>query len=392
MVPDAHIEGKKNKIIMLTTDIALVRDPVYREISRRFADDADALNDAFARAWYKLTHRDMGPHARLLGPDVPPPQIWQDPVPPVDHPLVDARDIATLKRDILAAGLDRSDLVKAAWASASTYRDSDKRGGANGARIALAPQRSWEVNEPDELALVLATLGDVRDAFNDAQQDGTRISMADLIVLGGCAAVEAAARDAGHDITVPFIPGRTDATAEMTDADSFAFLRPMTDGFRNYIGAEYYRRPEVELVDRANQLALTPPEMTVLVGGMRALGATFADAAHGVFTDHPGELTNDFFVNLLDMGTEWKPMSGGEHLYEGFDRETGERKWTATSVDLVFGANSELRALAEVYASDDGERRFVEEFVGAWNKVMNLDRFDLDRSGGGAGALAMVGE
>ena len=378
IVPDAHIEDKSNKIVMLTTDIALIRDPVYREISRRFADDADALNDAFARAWYKLTHRDMGPHARLLGPDVPSPQIWQDPVPLVNHPLVDASDIVALKRDILDLGLDRSDLVKAAWASASTYRDSDKRGGANGARIMLAPQRTWEVNEPVELEPVLTALGDVRYAFNNAQQDSTRISMADMIVLGGCAAVEAAARDAGYDITVPFIPGRTDATAEMTDAKSFAFLRPMTDGFRNYIGTEHYRRPEVELIDRANQLTLTPPEMTVLIGGMRALGATFANAKHGVFTDRPGKLTNDYFVNLLDMGTEWKPLPDSEYIYEGFDRATGERKWTATSVDLVFGSNSELRALAEVYASNDAGYKFVEDFVKAWNKVMNLDRFDID--------------
>jgi catalase-peroxidase len=376
-VPDAHIEGKRNKFVMLTTDIALIRDPVYREISERFAGDAEAFNEAFARAWYKLTHRDMGPHARLVGPEVAPPQIWQDPVPPVDHELIDAQDIARLKRDILNTGLPVSQLVKTAWASASTYRDSDKRGGANGARIALAPQTGWEVNEPAALAETLAALEAVRAEFNGSQAGGKRVSLADMIVLAGCAAIEEAAEAAGHEVTIAFTPGRTDATAAMTDAASFEYLRPMTDGFRNFVATEHYRRPEVELVDRANQLTLTAPEMTVLVGGMRALGANFDGSTHGVFTERAGALTNDFFVNLLDMGTVWKESPAGDYLYEGFDRETGERRWTATSVDLIFGSNSELRALAEVYASDDAERKFVEDFVAAWEKVMELDRFDL---------------
>jgi catalase-peroxidase len=392
VVPDAHIKGKMNKIIMLTTDIALIRDPVYREISRRFADDADAFNDAFARAWYKLTHRDMGPHARLLGPEVAPPQLWQDPVPPVDHELIDARDIARLKREILRSGPTIPQLVKAAWASASTYRDSDKRGGANGARIRLAPQNGWEVNEPEQLAGTLATLERIREHFNESQAGDKRVSMADLIVLGGCAAVEAAARKAGHDVTVPFTPGRTDATPEMTDEASFAYLRPMTDGFRNYIGDEFYRRPEVELVDRANQLTLTAPEMTVLVGGLRVLGATFGDSRLGVLADSTGALTNDYFVNLLDMGAAWKRSPEGDHLYTGYDRETGEPRWTATSVDLIFGANSQLRALAEVYASDDAERKFVDDFVAAWAKVMNLDRFDLDEAVRTGDAHAMAND
>jgi catalase-peroxidase len=384
-VPDAHIEGKKHKIMMLTTDIALIKDPIYREISERFAKDADAFNDAFARAWYKLTHRDMGPHVRLLGPDVAPVQIWQDPVPAVDHELIDAKDIANLKRQILDSGLPISQLVSTAWASASTYRDSDKRGGANGARIALAPQKDWEVNEPEKLERVLDALRRVQSDFNGSQKNGKKVSLADMIVLGGCAAVEAAAKKAGFDVTVPFTPGRTDATAEMTDEASFAFLRPMTDGFRNYVGDEHFRRPEVELVDRANQLTLTAPEMTVLVGGMRVLGANYEGSKHGVFTEKTGALTNDFFVNLLDMGTEWKPSDQGASLYEGHDRETGEPKWTGTSVDLIFGSNSQLRALAEVYASDDARQKFVEDFVAAWVKVMNLDRFDLTavaRAGG----------
>jgi len=382
-VPDAHIEGKRNKVIMLTTDIALIEDPVYREISQRFAGDADAFNDAFARAWYKLTHRDMGPHVRLLGPEVAPPQVWQDPVPSVDHDLINASDVAQLKRTILASGLTVPQLVKAAWASASTYRDSDKRGGANGARLRLAPQNDWDVNEPNELATVLAKLEEVQEGFNESQS-GRQVSMADLIVLGGCAAVEAAAKKAGYDVTVPFTPGRTDATAEMTDEASFAFLRPMTDGFRNYIGSEHYRRPEVELIDRANQLTLTAPEMTVLVGGMRTLGANHDGSAHGVFTEETGVLSNGFFVNLLDMGTEWKKSSGSEYIYEGYDRGDGRTEVDATSVDLVFGSNSQLRALAEVYASDDADQKFVEDFVAAWNKVMNLDRFELS-----AGSLAV---
>ncbi|MFG0285942.1 MAG: peroxidase family protein, partial [Phycisphaerales bacterium JB039] len=391
VVPDAHIEGKKNKIIMLTTDIALIRDPVYREISERFANDADAFNDAFARAWYKLTHRDMGPHIRLLGPEVAPAQLWQDPVPPVNHELIDARDIAQLKGKILGSGLTVPQLVKTAWASASTYRDSDKRGGANGARIRLAPQKDWDINEPEALAEALAALEKVQKDFNASQRGGKKVSMADLIVLGGCAAVEAAAKQAGYDVTVPFTPGRTDATAAMTDEASFAFLRPMTDGFRNYIGDEHYRRPEVELVDRANQLTLTAPEMTVLVGGLRVLGANFEDSQHGVFTDRAGALTNDFFVNLLDMGTQWKPSSEGDYLYEGYDRKTGERRWTATRVDLVFGSNSQLRALAEVYASDDAQQKFVEDFAAAWTQVMNLDRFELPADARVAGVNSMDG-
>lgn len=376
VVPDAHIKGKKNKIIMLTTDIALIRDPDYRVIAKRFATDADAFNDAFARAWYKLTHRDMGPHNRLLGPEVAPPQVWQDPVPPVNHPLIDQRDIAELKRAILRSDLTVPQLIKTAWASASTFRDSDKRGGANGARLLLAPQKDWAVNEPDQLAMVFARLEDVRAAFNSAQPGDKQVSMADMIVLGGCAAIESAAQRAGHSITVPFTPGRTDATPEMTDASSFEFLRPMSDGFRNYVADEHYRRPTVELIDRANQLCLTAPEMTVLIGGMRALGANFGDSNLGVLTDRSGTLTNDFFVNLLDMSTEWRQSSTSDQIFEGYDRETGSLKWTATSVDLVFGANSQLRAIAEVYASDDAEQKFVEDFVAAWDKVMNLDRFD----------------
>jgi catalase-peroxidase len=320
----------------------------------------------------------MGPHVRLLGAEVPEPQLWQDPVPAVDHGLIDERDIASLKRDILASGLSTSQLVSTAWASASTFRDSDKRGGANGARIRLAPQKDWEVNEPDELAKVLAKLETIQSNFNDSQRGGKKVSMADLIVLGGCTAVEDAAKKAGFDVQVPFTPGRTDASAEMTDEASFAFLRPMTDGFRNYIGKEHFRRPEVELVDRANQLRLTAPEMTVLVGGMRTLGANFGDSKHGVFTAQTGVLTNEWFVNLLSMDTKWKKSDRGEYLYEGHDRKSGALKYTATSVDLVFGSNSQLRAIAEVYASSDGKQRFVEDFVAAWNKVMMLDRFELD--------------
>jgi catalase-peroxidase len=376
-VPDAHIEGKMNKPMMLTTDIALIKDPAYLEISKRFHENPDELNEAFARAWYKLTHRDMGPHVLLLGPDVPEPQLWQDPVPPVDHELIDEGDIAALKKQILDSGLSVSELVSTAWASAATFRDSDRRGGANGARIRLAPQNGWEVNEPDQLAKVLATLESIQASFNEAQSSDKEVSMADLIVLGGCAAVESAAMKAGFDIEVPFTPGRTDATAEMTDEASFAFLQPMTDGFRNYVGDEHFRRPEVELVDRANQLTLTAPEMTVLVGGMRTLGANFDGSSDGVFTSQTGVLTNEWFVNLLSMDTVWKKSDQGDYHYEGHDRETGELKYTATSVDLVFGSNSQLRALAEVYASSDASRRFVEDFVAAWNKVMMLDRFEL---------------
>jgi catalase-peroxidase len=327
----------------------------------------------------------MGPHVRLLGPEVAPPQLWQDPVPAVDHELIDDKDIASLKAEILDSGLSIRDLVTTAWASASTYRDSDKRGGANGARIRLEPQIGWEVNEPERLRAVLAKLEGVQTDFNNARRGDKKVSMADIIVLGGATAIEAAAKKAGYNVTVPFTPGRTDATAEMTDEDSFAFLRPMTDGFRNYIGDEHFRRPEVELVDRANQLTLNAPEMTVLVGGMRTLGANFNDGMHGVFTDETGVLTNEWFVNLLSMETEWKKSEKGEFLYEGYDRKTGDLKWTATSVDLVFGSNSELRALAEVYASDDAGEKFLEDFVAAWNKVMNLDRFELKtmaRAGG----------
>jgi catalase-peroxidase len=376
-VPDAHIEGKMNKPMMLTTDVALIKDPIYLEISKRFYENPDEFNDAFARAWYKLTHRDMGPHARLLGPDVAEVQLWQDPVPPVDHELIDDADVASLKAAILASGLSISDLVSTAWASASTYRDSDKRGGANGARIRLAPQKDWEVNEPAQLAKVLTGLEAIQKKFNDAQTGDKKVSMADLIVLGGCAAVEAAAKEAGFDVQVPFTPGRTDATAEMTDEESFAFLRPMTDGFRNYIGKEHFRSPQNELVDRANLLALTAPEMTVLVGGMRTLGANYGDSKHGVFTEETGVLSNEWFVNLLSMDTEWSKSDEGEYLYEGRDRESGELKYTATAVDLVFGSNSQLRALAEVYASSDGQERFIKDFVAAWNKVMMLDRFEL---------------
>jgi len=376
-VPDAHLAGKKHKIVMLTTDVALIKDPIYREIAERFSKDATSFNDAFARAWYKLTHRDMGPQVRLLGPEVAPPQLWQDPVPAVDHELIDAKDVATLKAKIVDSGLSIQDLVLTAWASASTYRDSDKRGGANGARLRLEPQIGWEVNEPARLRRVLAKLEAVRTDFNDAQRGGKKASMADVIVLGGAAAIEAAAKKAGYDVTVPFNPGRTDATAEMTDGAAFAFLRPMTDGFRNYVGDEHYRRPEVELVDRANQLTLTAPEMTVLVGGMRALGANVGESKYGIFTDGTGALTNDWFRNLLSMDTEWRKSKQGEYLYEGYDRTTGKLKWKATSVDLVFGSNSQLRALAEVYASDDAREKFVADFVDAWAKVMSLDRFDL---------------
>ena len=378
-VPDPHDPAKRRAPMMLTTDLALRFDPIYEPISRRFHQDPDAFADAFARAWFKLTHRDMGPITRYLGPDVPSEQlIWQDPLPAVDHPLVDADDIARLKRSILASGLSVSQLVGAAWASASTFRDSDKRGGANGARIRLAPQKDWAVNNPLELATVLRTLEGIQAHFNGAQTGGKRVSLADLIVLGGCTAVEQAARNAGHDVPVPFAPGRTDASAEQTDVASFAVLEPTADGFRNYVRDGDRRRPEELLIDRASLLALTAPEMTVLVGGLRVLGANSAHGTHGVFTAHPQTLTNDFFVHLLDMGTEWRPSST-KHVYEGCDRATGQIRWTATSVDLVFGSNSQLRALAEVYAGDDAQTKFVEDFVAAWGKVMNLDRFDLAR-------------
>jgi catalase-peroxidase len=376
-VPDPHDPSKKHPPVMLTTDLALRMDPIYEPISRRFYEHPDEFADAFARAWFKLTHRDMGPVSRYLGPEVPGEQlIWQDPVPAVDHDLVDDQDIASLKSKILESGLSVSQLVSTAWASASTFRDSDKRGGANGARIHLAPQKDWEVNNPADLATVLHALEAVQAEFNDSQTGGKKVSLADLIVLGGCAAVEQAAKQAGVGVPVPFSPGRTDASQEMTDVDAFAVLEPSADGFRNYFRSGDKRRPEELLVDRASLLSLTAPEMTVLVGGMRALNANFGQSPHGVFTDRPETLTNDFFVNLLDMGTEWR-MSTTEHVYEGRDRETGEVKWTGTAVDLVFGSNSQLRAIAEVYGCEDGEQKFVQDFVAAWNKVMNLDRFDL---------------
>jgi catalase-peroxidase len=377
-VPDAHVEGKMNLPVMFTTDLALKEDPAYRAISERFYSYPEEFDAAFARAWYKLTHRDMGPVARLLGPEVAPAQIWQDPVPGVDHELIDADDVAELKQRILESGLPTSDLIATAWASASTFRDSDKRGGANGARLRLAPQNGWEVNEPAQLKGVIARLERIQKGFNSAQTGNKRVSLADTIVLGGAAAVEAAAQAAGFDVTVPFTPGRTDATQEMTDAASFAVLEPKADGFRNYYSERSYLRPEQALVDRANLLSLTAPEMTVLVGGLRVLGANHGDAAHGVFTDRPGQLTNDFFVNLLGMDIAWAPSAAEDHVFEGRDRATGEVRWTGTTVDLVFGSHSQLRAIAEAYASDDAKRKFVEDFVSAWDKVMMLDRFDLE--------------
>jgi catalase-peroxidase len=379
-VPDAHDPAKRHAPMMLTTDLALKLDPIYGPIVRRFYEHPDELADAFARAWYKLIHRDMGPVTRLLGPWVAEPQVWQDPVPEVDHPLVDERDIAALKERLLDSGLYISQLVGTAWAAAASFRRTDKRGGANGARIRLAPQKDWEVNNPAELAKVLDTLEGIRSEFNRGQADGKRISLADLIVLGGCAAVERAAKAAGHEVTVPFTPGRTDATQEQTDAESFAVLEPKFDGFRNYLQPGQPLSPENLLVERANLLALTAPEMTARVGGMRVLDANYKRSRHGVFTEHPQTLTNDFFVNLLDMGTEWQLSSqngSAARVYEGRDRRTGELRWTATAVDLVFGSNDQLRAIAEVYGSDDGEELLVRDFVAAWDKVMSLDRFDL---------------
>ncbi len=376
-VPDAHDPTKRHAPVMLTTDLALRMDPIYAPISRRFHEHPGEFADAFARAWYKLTHRDMGPVSRYLGPEVPDEQlIWQDPVPMVDHPLVDEQDIAALKGRILASGLSVSRLISTAWASASTFRDSDKRGGANGARIRLAPQKDWDVNDPAELATVLATLEQIQADFNSSQTDGTAVSLSDLIVLGGCAAVEQAATNAGHDVQVPFSPGRTDASQEQTDVDAFAVLEPTADGFRNYVRVGDKRRPEELLVDRASLLTLSAPEMTVLVGGLRVLNANAGHSDHGVFTGRPETLTNDFFVHLLDMSTQWS-VSSTEHVYEGRDRETGELKWTGTAVDLVFGSNSQLRAIAEVYAGSDAQAKFVQDFASAWAKVMNLDRFDL---------------
>jgi catalase-peroxidase len=378
MIPDAHDPSKKHRPMMTTADLSLRFDPIYEKISRRFHQDPQQFADAFARAWFKLTHRDMGPRTRYLGPEVPAEEmIWQDPVPAVDHELVGEQEIAELKTKILSSGLTIPQLVTTAWASAVTFRDSDKRGGANGARIRRAPQKDWEANQPAELAGVLQKLEVIRTQFNDAQSGKKRISLADLIVLGGCAAVEEAARKAGHPIKVPFSPGRTDASQEQTDVESFAVLEPIADGFRNYLCGGVKTPAEELLLDRAQLLTLTAPEMTVLVGGMRALNANVGQSRHGILTSAPGTLTNDFFVNLLDMATEWKPSST-EGVYEGRDRASNKVKWTGTRVDLVFGSNAELRALSEVYACDDNKQKFVNDFVAAWNKVMNLDRFDLD--------------
>jgi catalase-peroxidase len=364
--------------MMLTTDLSLRFDPIYEPISRRFHQNPDAFADAFARAWYKLTHRDMGPITRCLGPEVPSePQLWQDPVPEVDHELIGAQDIAALKSRILASGLSISRLVSTAWASAATFRGTDKRGGANGARIRLAPQKDWKVNQPDELAKALKTLEGIQKEFNGGQSGRKRVSLADLIVLGGCAAVEQAAKNAGHNVQVPFAPGRTDASQDLTDVESFAVLEPTADGFRNYLANGHDGSSEELLVDRAHMLTLTVPEMTVLVGGMRVLNANTGQSELGVFTGRPETLTNDFFVNLLDMNTRWQKSARCEHFYEGYDCATGKLKWTATAVDLVFGSNSQLRAIAEVYACDDAQQMFAHDFVAAWNKVMNLDRFDL---------------
>jgi catalase-peroxidase len=377
-VPYAHDSSKRRRPTMLTTDLSLRFDPAYEKISRRFYENPDEFADAFARAWFKLTHRDMGPRARYLGPEVPAEElIWQDPVPEVDHELIDAGDIAVLKAKLLASGLSISELVSTAWASASTFRGSDMRGGANGARIRLAPQKDWEANQPAQLAKVLETLGGIQAAFNAAQIGGKKVSLADLIVLGGDAAIEQAAKNAGHAVEVPFAPGRTDATQEQTDEESFGVLEPIADGFRNYQKAKYSVSAEELLVDKAQLLTLTAPEMTVLVGGMRALNANVGQSRHGVFTARPGVLTNDFFVNLLDMGTEWKPTAEDGDVFVGRDRATGEVKWTGTRVDLLFGSNSQLRAIAEIYGQGDAQEKFVRDFVKAWNKVMNADRFDL---------------
>jgi len=378
MIVDAHDPSKKHRPMMTTADLSLRFDPGFEPIARRFRDNPKQFADAFARAWFKLTHRDMGPRSRYLGPEVPDEElIWQDPVPAVDHKLIRKKDIADLKAKILASGLSTPELVSTAWASASTFRGSDKRGGANGARIRLAPQKDWAVNQPSQLAKVLKKLNAIRKAFNDAQRDGKKVSLADLIVLGGCAAVEVAAKKAGHKVTVPFTPGRTDASQKQTDTASFSVLEPVADGFRNYLKTKFSISAEHLLVDRAQLLTLTAPEMTVLIGGMRVLGTNVGDSQHGVFTKRLGTLTNDFFVNLLDMGTEWKPTSESEDVYEGRDRATGELKWTGTRVDLIFGANSQLRAVAEVYACADSQENFVQDFVATWDKVMNLDRFDL---------------
>jgi catalase-peroxidase len=377
-VPDPHDPSKRRTPSMLTTDIALRVDPAYEKISRRFLEHPDQLADAFARAWFKLTHRDMGPRARYLGPEVPGEElIWQDPVPAVDHKLIDEQDIAALKSRILSSGPTVPQLVSTAWASASTFRGSDKRGGANGARIRLTPQKYWEANQPEQLAKVLQTLEGIQSEFNGKQSGGKKVSLADLIVLAGCAGVEQAAKNAGHNVTVPFTPGRTDASQEQTDVESFEVLEPIADGFRNYLKGKCTVPSETLLIDKAQLLTLTAPELAVLVGGLRVLDTNVGQAKHGVFTKRPGALTNDFFVNLLDMGTEWKPVSDAQDVFEGRDRKTGEQKWTGTRVDLIFGSNSELRALAEVYGSSDAQEKFVHDFVAAWDKVMNLDRFDV---------------
>ena len=381
-VPDAHDATKRHAPMMLTTDLALKMDPNYAPIAKRFHENPAEFADAFARAWYKLTHRDMGPRSRYLGKDVAAEiLIWQDPVPELNHEPIGNEDIAALKQKILASGLSISALVGAAWASASTYRDSDKRGGANGARLRLEPQKHWEVNQPEQLATVLTTLAGIQKEFNDAQNGRKTVSLADLIVLGGCAALEQAAKNAGHDIPVPFTPGRTDATQDQTDVHSFAVLEPQADGFRNYSKATYTISPEAMLVDRAQLLTLSAPEMTVLIGGLRVLDVNAAGSQHGVFTKRPGTLSNDFFVNLLDMNTTWKRAGEDEHLFEGHDRASGERKWTGTRVDLIFGSNSQLRAISEVYASDEAQAKFAHDFIAAWSKVMNLDRFDLAHLG-----------
>jgi catalase-peroxidase len=378
MIVDAHDPSKKHRPMMTTADLSLKFDPIYEPIARSYLKNPKKFADAFARAWFKLTHRDMGPRSRYLGPEVPAEElIWQDPVPAVDHKLVSKKDIADLKRKILDSGLSISQLVSTAWASASTFRGSDMRGGANGARIRLAPQKDWEVNQPSQLKKLLKTLKGIQKGFNSAQSGGKKVSLADLIVLGGCAAVERAAKQAGRKITVPFAPGRTDASQKQTDVPSFAVLEPKADGFRNYLKAKYAVSSEELLVDRAQLLTLTAPEMAVILGGMRVLNANFGQSSHGVFTKRPETLTNDFFVNLLDMNTVWKATSKDEDVFEGRDRATGERKWTGTRVDLIFGSNSQLRAIAEVYACEDSQEKFVQDFVAAWDKVMNLDRFDL---------------
>ncbi|MFM2145340.1 MAG: hypothetical protein RL732_176, partial [Bacteroidota bacterium] len=377
-VPDAHDPAKKHAPTMLTTDLALRMDPAYEPISRKFYENPEAFADAFARAWFKLTHRDMGPRLRYLGPEVPQEElIWQDPIPAVKHKLIDEKDIVALKKQVLDSGLSVSELVSTAWASASTFRGSDKRGGANGARIRFAPQKNWKVNNPAQLAKVLKALEDIQTAFNKTATGGKQVSLADLIVLGGCAGIEKAAQSAGHKLTVPFTPGRADALESQTDADSFAVLEPFADGFRNYVKGSYKAPAEELLVDKAQLLTLTAPEMTALVGGLRVLNTNYDQSQHGVFTKKPEVLTNDFFVNLLDIHTTWKPVSGSQEVFEGRDRITGNFKWMATRVDLIFGSNTELRAIAEVYAMSDGATKFLNDFAAAWNKVMNLDRFDL---------------